>query len=423
MRAKLFIYLQPDSSGAVSWVRVEEPARQSVNVGHGTLQDIAPVSAGCRIIALVPGADVLLAIANIPAGNRQRAMNAIPYALEDQLATDVDTLHFALGERLDNTRIHAAAVDRTHMDRWLDTLRQAHIEPDVITSEILALPWPEPLSGLATTSWVILVNGNKALVRIGPQTGWIADIDNLDALLRMALHESSAAWPGQVRVIHCTPAIPFGELLADTGITVDIEHSDEAMLSFLGRAYNEKKAINLLQGAYNRREQLGKLWKPWRPALAMLAFLLLIQSGMTIADYLRLKSESDALAQQIAQTYLRTFPDARKVVNPRAQMEQRLKELRGNDVETGGFISLLGDIGPSLKETPGLEIQRINYANAQGNNAGKIDIALSIGDLQSLDQLKQRLTAQGKVTVNIESAASRDNKVEARLQITGQTPG
>lgn len=423
MRAKLFIYLQPDSSGAVSWVRVEEPARQSLNVGHGTLQDIAAVSAGCRIIALVPGADVLLAIANIPAGNRQRAMNAIPYALEDQLATDVDTLHFALGERLDNTRIHAAAVDRTHMDRWLDTLRQAHIEPDVITSEILALPWPESVSGLATTSWVILVNGNKALVRTGPQTGWVADIDNLDALLRIALHESSAARPEQVRVIHCTPAIPFGELLADTGITVDVEHSDEAMLSFLGRAYNEKNAINLLQGSYNRREQLGKLWKPWRPALAMLAFLLMIQSGMTIADYLRLKTENDVLAQQIAQTYLRTFPDARKVVNPRAQMEQRLKELRGNGIETGGFISLLGDIGPSLKETPGIEIQRINYANTQGSNAGKIDLALSIGDLQSLDQLKQRLTAQGKVTVSIESAASRDNKVEARLQITGQPRG
>jgi len=75
----------------------------------------------------------------------------------------------------------------------------------------------------------------------------------------------------------------------------------------------------------------------------------------------------------------------------------------------------MASIGQSLKETPGLEIQRINY------NEGKIDLALSIGDLQSLDQLKQRLATQGKVTVNIESAASRDNKVEARLQITGQT--
>lgn len=417
MRAKLFIYLQPDSSDAASWVRVEEPARQTLNVSHGTLQDIATVSAGCRIIALVPGADVLLAIANIPAGNRQRAMNAIPYALEDCMATDVDTLHFALGERIDNIRIHAAAVDRTHMDVWLEKLRQAHIEPDVITSEILALPWSGPMSGSdLATSWVIIVTGNQALVRTGQQTGWVADIDNLDALLRIALHESNAARPEQVRVISCAPSTAFAGLLADTGITVNIEQSDEAVLSVLGRGYNEKNAINLLQSSYNRREQIGKLWKPWRPTLIMLAFLLMIQSGMTITDYLDLKTENDALTQQIAQTYLRTFPDARKVVNPRAQMEQRLKELRGGDSETGGFISLLASIGQLLKETPGLEIQRINY------NEGKIDLALSIGDLQSLDQLKQRLATQGRVTVNIESAASRDNKVEARLQITGQIP-
>ncbi len=410
MRAKLFIYLHSVSSDTASWVRVEEPARQTLNVSHGTLQDIAAVSTGCHIIVLIPGADVLLATANMPAGNRQRAMNAIPYALEDQLATDVETLHFALGERIDNIRIHVAVVDRARLDVCLEKLRQAHIEPDVITAEILALPWSG--SGLDTPPpWVIIINGNQALVRTGQQTGWVADIDNLDALLRIALKEMGDVQPLQMRVINCTPSPNFTALLTDTGITVNVEQSDEAVLAVLGRSYNEKNAINFLQGSYNRREQLGKLWKPWRPALIMLVFLLMIQSSMTIADYMRLKAESDTLTQQIAQTYLRTFPDARKVVNPRAQMEQRLKELRGGEAETGNFIYLLASIGQTLKETPGLEIQRINY------NEEKIDLVLSIGDLQSLDQLKQRLANQGRVSVNIESAASRDNKVEARLQI------
>lgn len=420
MRAKLFIHFNPATFSTISWVRVEEPARQALMVSHGSLQDIAAVSAGCRIIVLAPGADILLATANIPAGNRQRTMNAIPYALEDCVATDVDTLHFAIGERFNNTRIHTAAVDRTHMDAWLEQLRQAHIEPDVITSEILALPWLD--SGSATT-WVILIDGNQALVRTGQQTGWVADIDNLDALLRIALYEtgleSNGPKPEQVHVIRSaqTPPLAPGEmpeLLVDTGIVVNVEQSDESALAILGRGYNEKNAINFMQGSYNRREQLGKLWKPWRPAVTMMAILLMIQAGMTIADYMRLKAESDTLTEQIAQTYLRTFPDARKVVNPRAQMEQRLKALRGGDNETGGFISLLASIGQPLKETPGLEIQRINYSE------GKVDLALVIGDLQGLDQLKQRLSTQTGLAVNIESATSRDSKVEARLQITGQ---
>ena len=408
MRAKLFIHFNSSSSDNVTWVRVEEPARQTLNVNHGSLRDIAAVSAGCRIIVLVPGEEVLLATARIPAGNRQRTMNAVPYALEDCLATDVDSLHFAIGERPDPTRVHTAAVDRTRMDTWLEKLRQARIEPDVITSEILALPWP--VSGSAST-WVILLNSNQALVRTGQQSGWSADIDNLDALLRIALKEAGEENPEQVRIICCTQKPP--ELLADTGITVNIEHSDETALAILGRGYNEKHAINFLQGTYNRHEQLGKLWKPWRPAMAMLAILLIIQVSMTVADYLRLKTESDTLAGQIAQTYLRTFPDAKKVVNPRAQMEQRLKELRGGDTEADGFVALLASIGQPLKETPGLEIQRINYTE------GKIDLALIIDNLQSLDQLKQRLATQSGLAVNIESASSRDSKVEARLQIKG----
>ncbi len=412
MRAKLFIHLNADTDDAVSWVRIgtEESVRQHHNVNHGTLHDLATISAGCRIIVLAPGADVLLTTASIPSGNRQRIMNALPYALEDQLATDVDGLHFAIGERIDSTCIHAAVIDRARMDRWLERLRQVRIEPDVITSETLALPWLE-----SDITWIILISENQALVRTGQQSGWVADIDNLDALLRIALHEAGNARPDQVRVIACTHPMPLPDLLADTDIVVNIEQSNESVLAILGRGYNEKNIINFLQGAYNRREQLGKLWKPWRPAAAMLAILLFIQVGIKITDYVHLKTESDELTQQIAQTYLRTFPDARKVVNPRAQMEQRLKELRGGDTESSGFLPLLAIIGQTLKETPGLEIQRINY------NEGKIDLALIIGDLQSLDQLKQRLATQTGLTANIESAASRDNKVEARLQISGQT--
>lgn len=408
MRAKLIIRLNTTAPDTVEWVRVEELSRQTPVAQQGGLQEIAALTSGCQIVVLVPGAEVLLATANVPAGSRQRVLNAIAYALEDQLATDVESLHFALGERLNNNRIRTAAVDRARMDSWLEQLRQAGIAPDIITSDILALPW-------SPATWVILIDGSQALVRTGKQSGWIADIDNLDALLRLALNEAGEEKPEQVRVIHCTPGPPIAELLLDTGIIINVEQSEESALAILGRGYNEKSVINLLQGAYDRREQLGKLWKPWRPALAMLVVLLLIRGGMTVADYVRLKDEHEEITEQIAQTYLKTFPDARNVVNPRVQMEQRLKDLRGGSDIKSDFITLLASIGQSLKESPGLEIQRINY------NEGNIDLALLIGDLQNLDQLKQRLTTQARVTVNIESATSRDNKVEARLQIKSQS--
>ncbi len=403
MRVKLFIRFNPSSLDEADWLRMDESTRHDLTVHHDSLSEIAAAAAGCRVILLVPGAEVLLTSAAVPGGNRQKIAGAVPYALEEQLASDVDNLHFALGERRDDGRISAAVVVKTQLDTWLERLRQAGIEPDAVAPDILALPW-------ASGTWTVLMDGDRALVRTARQAGFVADSDNLDTLLRLALNEASEARPERIRIIQSMAAASSCNL----DVTVDTEIVDEPVLTILCRGYDEPDAINLLQGVYSRREQLGKLWRPWRPVAALAALLLLIQGGMTVADYVRLSNERQALTQQIEQVYLKTFPDARKVVNARAQMEERLKELRGGGTDEAGFMGLLADIGPSLKETPSVEIQRISY------NEGKIDLALFIGDLQGLDKFKQRLTAQHGLAVDIQSAASRDGKVEALLQIKGK---
>ncbi|MBI2778363.1 MAG: type II secretion system protein GspL [Gammaproteobacteria bacterium] len=407
MRVKLFIRFNPSSPDEVDWLRMDEPARHDLTVHHAPLPEVAAAAAGCRVILLVPGAEVLLTTATVPGGSRQKIASAVPYALEEQLASDVDNLHFALGERHDDGRTSTAVMVKTQLGAWLECLRQAGIEPDAIAPDILALPW-------VNGTWTVLMDGDRALVRTAHQTGFVADGDNLDTLLRLALNEAGDARPERIRIIHQSDNAP-PELSYDLDTTIDTETVDEPVLAILSRGYDEPGAINLLQGAYSRHEQLGRLWRPWRPVAALAAVLLLIQGGMTVADYMRLNSERQTLAKQIEQVYLQTFPDARKVVNARVQMEERLKELRGGGADEAGFMGLLADIGPGLKETPSVEVQRISY------NEGKIDLALLIADLQSLDKLKQRLTTQRGLSVDIQSAANRDGRVEALLQIKGKT--
>jgi len=48
---------------------------------------------------------------------------------------------------------------------------------------------------------------------------------------------------------------------------------------------------------------------------------------------------------------------------------------------------------------------------------GQLNLDLSIKDLQALDQLKQRLTGQAALSVEIQSATSQEDKVQSRLQI------
>src|SRR5262249_27388403 len=63
------------------------------------------------------------------------------YALEEQLAEDIDNLHFAIGKRVgESLRVPVAVVARTLMDEWLATLRSSGIEPEVLYADSDLLP-------------------------------------------------------------------------------------------------------------------------------------------------------------------------------------------------------------------------------------------------------------------------------------------
>src|SRR5690349_2170785 len=68
-----------------------------IQAQQGTLDAILALAAGRRVVLFVPGADVRLATVQVPARAVPRILQAAPYALEDQFAEDVDTLHFAIG--------------------------------------------------------------------------------------------------------------------------------------------------------------------------------------------------------------------------------------------------------------------------------------------------------------------------------------
>ena len=95
----------------------------------------------------------------------------------------------------------------------------------------------------------------------------------------------------------------------------------------------------------------------------------------------------------------------------RAQMDINLKMLKSGSHGSQGFISILAIAGPVLRQARGAELQHLAYRD------GRLDVALTIKDLQLLEKLKQELSGRSGISVEIGTAASRDNVVEARLTI------
>ncbi len=394
------------SSQQVSWLRTNQSGPVS-GVGRGSLTEAASVAGGCKIIVLVPGSDVLLAQVDVPSQNRQRIARAVPYVLEDRLGSEVEQLHFALGARGQDNKIGTAVVDRDLMSTWLELLRDAGLKPDVIAIETLALP-------IKPGTWFVLSEAGGATVRTGLQSGFAADNENLDIMLSMAIAELADDKPTNIHVIDNAlgAAVLHETLNVDSILEVSRETYNEEPLILLAQGFDEKTTINLLQGDYSFREQIGKMWRPWRPAIALLMAYVLLQGGMAAAEVSRLSREAESLQPQIEQIYRKAFPGTSKIVNPRVQMERNLSELRGTQGQAGdGFLALLTNSGAALKATPELELRNVSYKE------GELNLELDIKDLQTLDQLKQRLATESGLDIEIQSATSRDNKVQSRLQI------
>lgn len=389
----------------VSWAKVSQEGGVTVNTG--TLAEVAKVCEDRRVAVLVPGMDVLLSPVMVPGSNRKQVEQAVGYALEDHLATDVELLHFALGKKNEEGLYNVAVVASEKISSWVGPLREAGIEPHVMVPETLAVPYEQG-------SWSILLEGDSALVRTGKQSGYGVDVDNLRAA--MAVQGKETGIDGDVQVIFYNCTTRGMDFVLPAGVTVKSDElrakvADSDPLKLFVKCLDEKETINLLQGQFKRHAEWEKAWGQWRLPAILLGVVLVLYGGLLGGDYFGLRSESKRLSRAIEKVYKDTFPDATKIVNPRAQMEHKLNELRGTGVqEKGGFLGLLAKTGNGLVSTADYELRNLKHKD------GILICNLQVKSLEVLDSLKTRLGKSG-LNIDIKSATSKGGNVQARLQI------
>src|SRR5579864_3126833 len=124
-----------------TWLVVDARGAPAGPPQSGPLALAAARTAGRRICVLLSGAEVLLAEPEVPIKAGAKLQQLVPYALEEQLAEDIEELQFALGKRAsESPRVPVAVVARTLLDQWLATLRAAGIEPDAMYTDSELLP-------------------------------------------------------------------------------------------------------------------------------------------------------------------------------------------------------------------------------------------------------------------------------------------
>jgi len=316
MTDTIVLHFDQLNSDEVSWRPLGKRPSSQAPTGAGSLAQAAEQIKGWPHLAVISSNEILLTQVSIPAKNQQRLIQAIPFSLENDLTEEIDDLHFShYSESSRETSV--AVVSRERLSAWLERLNQAGLSPRGLYQGVLCLP-------ITTGNWSIFLGKGLSLVRTDTNSGFSIDSANLSLLLTKALNESSVL-PKQLD-IYVDPDIEQNDaisLFQELSIPFHIATTESDAAELFSENLDERHTINLLQGSYKQMDKHTLEWKKWLPAAVVFVFFIALSMVSAFLDHADYKQQSLALSQQINKVFREAFPEIKRIVDPKVQMEQQ----------------------------------------------------------------------------------------------------
>lgn len=403
MSKQIIIHWPDIAVDRTSWAGTDDDGELTSDVEFGSLAEAATMVEGRRASLIVGGDGVLLAEAHVPGGAASRAATVARYALEEQLADDVDNLHFALGQKREGDMFPVAVIDRDVMDEVATRCAEAGLRPREVVPETLALPMPARAPG-ETSRWTALIDADRAVVRLNGFKGFVADTEMAGLMLEGARTDLGEDVEAAITLFETDSAVALN---LPAGVDVERRHCHRQLALFAsGLAHAQR--INLLQGEYSPRTQLDKSLRPWRWTAVLAGVVLLLFVAGRWLDLQRLSAEEAALDEAIAESFAAALPGAR-MQRPKRQIEDALKTLGqgGSD----GFTATLAAIVDSLASQPQTSLISLTL---RGN---RFDLDLTTDAVPSLDALASEIAGRSSLRLEVQSANRYDDGVRARVRV------
>nr|WP_283107337.1 type II secretion system protein GspL [Shewanella marinintestina] len=389
---RLFIRLGQTAEQSCSWLVWSEQEQEII--GSGELSNASALStlterAGNRgVDVLVPASSITLTEVDLPEKSQRQAIKALPFMLEENLAQNVDELHFVTGPR-NGDALSIAVVAHEQMQMWIEWLSDAGLKAKCIVPDCLALP-------LADCDWAAMTLGKEVLLRTGAGSG----VSLSQNWLNMALPQLLTA-DAQTTVAGYTE-------LQLAGTEVKTQPLDLPMLVLAKGLLNAP--MNLLSGVYKPKKEYGKhllLWRNAAIAFAVVVVLALVNKGLNIHQ---MNTAADELQAQSEQIYKQVVPGSSRVVNLRSQMGSYVRTLQGGGSGSEFFVMLSG-MQEAFAQVPALKPTTLRF----DSNRSEIRMQVTAKNYEQIEKFKEIIA--GSYTLTGGAMNSGESEVTSTLTI------
>lgn len=349
------------------------------------------------VVVLLPGEQVLLTTAVVPSRQPRQIMQALPYIVEEKIAVDVDTCHFALGQKNHVGAYVVAVTDLERIRNLLENLRLEGIEPAFVTTDTLLAH-----HGNKTT---VTVEGERAHVRLEDGSGFTLPSEQIAFAIDL-LEE-----PGDIDV-HLSPEyneklnIQIVQLQATSSVSI-IEESEEGLALLMPMF--DQQLLNIMQGEFETKREISNGALVWKSAAILAVSTFLLHMSLLLGQGIYLDLAGDQYALEVDTLYGEVFPNDRNVRDVRRRWGAHING--GGGLDDGEFLSLFRETAAQLPGSQ-LTVNNINYNESRGNLILQLTAAQS-GHLVSFSELLNKIGLQAEIG----TISQQDDSVRGSVKI------
>lgn len=348
-----------------------------------------------RVIAIVPAARMRTLVVALPPTAPEKRVSVVRYALEDQLADDIDAQHVVIaGIRGGRAIVHV--LDRTWLMAMVAALRTAGKRPDAVLAESDLVP---PADADALT-WVWRDDGGFVVAPDGGVGILDRSAETLPSGLLLSLRRADAGAATHV-VVHGPAALAneFAAWTAATGVPFALAPSwdwRDFDSTALLRATNVLTA-DLETGPRTAGTDPATRWL--RRAAGWGTAALALHVGATFADWATMRVAVDRVEREVRQSIDEALPDAQgdKAAWRRAFAAARHAQGRPAPDD---LLPLLADTASALGALSPGAVRVINY------EAGQLTLDLDKAAAPAIAGAYQQWTARGIVALQADTAGA-----------------
>jgi general secretion pathway protein L len=345
------------------------------------------------LIIVIPQQCVYLTQVELPERASRQVLSAIEYQVEDQLAQDIESQHFAIGDSSENP-VAIAVVARSIMERCMTLVRSHDLRLTQIIPELFLCPWPG--DGVALTEGY-----HGYLLRYDKYRGLKCTTQALPAMLDLIKRDFEF---DTIRF--------YGAEDEAAPVVGQYKLQQQAFGSTRLGELVDGPVIDLQQRDYQLSSAWRELAKNWKWIALLFAGLLMVGAYNKAMAWYDLKGELADIKQQqyaLIKPYLPTdtSPDA----NLKKLLIERVKQHQASQREQG-FLRLILEFTRARSKFPEVKISRIGY------QANKLSFDINSNKLNDIEALFETVKKQG-VKARLLSLSIKPDQSSGRLELQG----